>query len=808
MRQVDLELKMAELGRASVLSNVNKKLDNGRGDENPYANAIYRKFLEPTAMLIEAAYTGKKGTGIASTPRLLMDGMDALTLSYLTVRTALTRLLAVSEPVLPLTTLASILGTAVLGEKLLTYFSDAEPGLYFTIQNDLHGRYSKSERHKLAVYRSQATAKGMALPEWTQPERVTVGAALLYCARDSGLITIFAGAAATPGHRGAYQVAVSEEVADFADKLVDHVSWLSPQQLPFVEPPVEWSDGNNGGYHTQEMRKTCPSIVLQRGSVDPEVVPPVYLQAVNHLQRARWKVNTELLAVAREAAAVMSVSDLMLQADSPKPRAPGWLAPDMKKGDMTPQQLKEFVQWKRQVANWYTEAGKNSSHRYRASEIMRIAHDFKDYPALYFMYALDFRGRAYAATRGVSPQGSDLQKALIHAADGAKIEDAKAEHWFFVHGANKWGFDKAPMQEREQWVRDRHDLIMRIAEHPMSYRDWTEADSPFQFLAWCLEYRQYATDPANFLTRIPIGMDGSCNGLQHFSAILRDEVGGKATNLVPQETQQDIYGLVAKETIKLVMAAAGDERGFQRRWASHGINRKLVKRSVMTLPYGSTRFSCAEFITQDYMEAGLAPEFEKEERAAAAQWLASHVWEAIGMVVVKAQEAMQWLQKAARKIIKSGKTISWRSPAGLLVVQRYPEREMLRVRSNLTGGIKLNLSVARHKDGAQCIRKNSNGIAPNFIHSCDSSHMMYAIQAAADEGMTFMAMIHDDYGVLAPDAEKFSKLIRRTFVDMYEDWNPLEQFKQRFAEELKDMPLPDSGELELKAVLASTFFFC
>jgi DNA-directed RNA polymerase len=36
-----------------------------------------------------------------------------------------------------------------------------------------------------------------------------------------------------------------------------------------------------------------------------------------------------------------------------------------------------------------------------------------------------------------------------------------------------------------------------------------------------------------FVSHLPVAFDGSCNGLQNYSMMLRDEVGGAATNLVP-----------------------------------------------------------------------------------------------------------------------------------------------------------------------------------------------------------------------------------------------------------------------------------
>ncbi len=40
-------------------------------------------------------------------------------------------------------------------------------------------------------------------------------------------------------------------------------------------------------------------------------------------------------------------------------------------------------------------------------------------------------------------------------------------------------------------------------------------------------------DPAGFRSRLPVQMDGSCNGLQHYAALSRDEAGGRSVNLLP-----------------------------------------------------------------------------------------------------------------------------------------------------------------------------------------------------------------------------------------------------------------------------------
>src|SRR5690606_3046613 len=97
---------------------------------------------------------------------------------------------------------------------------------------------------------------------------------------------------------------------------------------------------------------------------------------------------------------------------------------------------------------------------------------------------------------------------------------------------------------------------------------------------------------------------------------------------------------------------------------------------------------------------------------------------------------------------------------------------------------------------------HKNGVAPNFVHSLDASHMALVALAGSREGMS-LAMIHDDFGTHAADAERFYTLIRETFVAMYEQNDPLGDFAARY-----DLPTPPKpGRLDLRQVLASPYFF-
>ena len=71
-------------------------------------------------------------------------------------------------------------------------------------------------------------------------------------------------------------------------------------------------------------------------------------------------------------------------------------------------------------------------------------------------------------------------------------------------------------------------------------RWWQQAEKPWEILAACREVRDaLATgNPAEFVSWLPVQIDGSCNGLQHYAALGRDLEGGRSVNLLPCDKPQ------------------------------------------------------------------------------------------------------------------------------------------------------------------------------------------------------------------------------------------------------------------------------
>ena len=808
LSQVEVEDRMYYGGIKRAQTMMENAEKAGRAVTNPYGQSILRDYVLPLAEAIRIDSKPKVGKRRAEIA--LLAGLDPEAVALLGVRATINTCLQGNSSS-DSRAVAQAIGKAVHGELVLAQIEDFNPELYHAIINSLGRRLSKDERHRVMTLKVAAAKAGFVIVDWPIGARDAVGAYIISLLEKLGMVALDPISANRITKRTMY---MSPDAMDKIDSIKEHVALSAPVYGPCVEPPRPWTDNFTGGFHTERLAQRVGCLVicsysarhLYRTHQMPEV-----LAAVNTVQNTAWRVNSRMLETVKAIAAVRSTAEIVGNVRTPKPPKPDWLIGDMDKASFTDQQNEEFRRWKADTRDWHTSNKMVGVKFGRFKQAIRAAEMFDGYPNLYFVHRADSRGRLYPLTFGVSPQGSDLSKALLHFANGKPVDTPDAILWFHVQGANKFGFDKATLQERKQWVVDRQDLILSFADDPVNNTGWEEAGDPLQFLAWCFEYAEWVRDTnGSFVSRIPISMDGSCNGLQHLSAMLRDEVGGTATNLTDNQVMQDIYGLVAKAaTVRMELQKEEDEQreAVRQKWLAHGIKRKVVKRSVMTTPYGVTRLSATSYVVSDYLQPeGTATHgFLPSEYNLAAQVLMQHAWPAIGDIVVKGRLAMDWLKKSSRIIVKSldpnTPVVSWVTPSGFLATQAYMELNFHRIYTRLAGSSEIR--VVSETDTADP-DKHSSGMAPNFIHSLDASHLHLTTVAASQQGIDHLAMIHDDYGTHAADAGKLYTLIRQTFVDMYEQYDPITDLAKKF-DNLPDPP--ERGSLDIRTVLKSQYFF-
>ncbi len=564
---------------------------------------------------------------------------------------------------------------------------------------------------------------------------------------------------------------------------------------------------------------------------------PIVYEAINHLQNTEWQINQQILttvnALWEEGRAIAELPEREDIELIPYP----YPDKNTKTDSYTEEEIEIIKKWKRETYEIHKTNVKRRSIRISTAQILSIANRFKGYDRIWFPYQMDFRGRLYPIPVLLQPQGSDLAKGLLRFAEGKKIHnDKNAIKWLKIHGANVYGYDKGSYEERVEWVHTHTEQIQLYAKDPLGNRGWSEADKPFQFLAWCFEYSEYLDNPDDFRTHIPIQLDGTCNGLQHYSALLRDEVSGEAVNLINSDRPSDIYAKVAEKLIEKLEEIRDDERVkncdknnlngnnnanshrlFSTYWLELGINRKLTKRPVMVLPYGGTRLSCREYISE-YLQDNYSSTFIWQKFGIGespndcifkvSNWLSSYLWEAITETLQSAIIGMAYLKQLAGIVNSKGKPLDWITPVGLPIREEYPATKRKQIITELYGSLLQVLVKLPQKDSIDK-RKQSNGICPNFIHSLDAACLMLYLVKCKKAGINSFMTIHDCYGTHATDTEISARLLREAFVEIYKT-PVLEKFK---ADVLKDLEVenipeaPKKANLDIEEVLRSDYFF-
>jgi DNA-directed RNA polymerase len=665
-------------------------------------------------------------------------------------------------------------------------------------------QHSNDEGYRHIVMKRQQEYAGVATIKWGVTEKARMGTTLIHLMVEStGLIEVLK---MTRGHNDTPNyITASAKTMEWLELAHARCSLMQPTFMPMVSPPIPWTGPYGGGYLTKELR--FPLIKTANKNYLEELrhwdMPDVY-RSINALQDTAWSVNTGVLRVARE------IWDGGGRVGGLPTREPLPLPPKFHDPETEPEKHKA---WKKAAAQTYEENIRLVSKRLGVETKLHIAEVMGEYEQFHFPHALDWRGRAYPVSSMLNPQGDDLAKALLTFAAGKPLGEHGAT-WLAVHGANCFGVDKVPFGDRVQWVLDHRDQILECAFNPTDGSlFWAEADSPYMFLAFCFEWAGYTMQGSSFLSHLPVSWDGTCNGLQNFSAMLRDEVGGKAVNLVPSDTPSDVYRAVAEVAQKSIdLDAAAGDCPVAERWVGK-LTRKWTKRNTMTVPYGVSKYGMRNQLREEFSSMRLDGDLSgptRETEMEDAAYIAEKNHTAIGQVVVAARVAMQWLMDAAKVAASDGLPVRWVTPSGLLVQQAYRVAEGKDLDFNVAGRrYRMVLNITGHKINKVA---QKNGISPNFIHSLDAAHMMRTVNYCLDAGLKDFCMIHDSYGAHAAEAEELSYHLRRAFMDQYRG-DILKDFRDQLAEQLPDElaatlpPLPPMGTLDLEAVMESDYFF-
>lgn len=645
--------------------------------------------------------------------------------------------------------------------------------------------------------RRRAFAKKVSnLKTWNFKKKMKVGMALLQTAKQQNLCQF------TMRYRQDRKkkydritfVHLSDDVKEMMEQsAADLMAYLCPTRFPLVCRPLDLTEDEQGGFRSEDLRRrskvvtgTTVKIITPQGEdevasdlldqsgslgaaeeegyVSGRVAPPerhstTSRETINNLQRIEWRVNDRVLGLMED----------FHNADNPVGRVPRKTNEREEIGrwadDATPQ---EIAQHKARLSQVYTEWHRNETSRLQFYTLTNAARSLKG-RVLWHAYNADFRGRFYSDSAYLNPQGDDLNKSLIQFATPYKVSKVGI-YWLMVGLANEMGYDKASFDGRVKWVQERMDLWKQIDANPHNtVREW-EDDSKMKNATFTRVARIF--DLMNALrtgySSMPVNLDGSCNGAQHWAAITRDNAVAEKVNLMDTPVPQDLYQFVADGCTKMCMDEPNPWRNMFLEHFDGAISRKVCKRSVMCDPYGISDHSVRGYVIAE----GHLDWVPKETRIAAAKEMGD-------LICTSKEKQMQFVNHGKRLatllcgwvVGETNTPFWWYSPNGFQVINHYQKREKMLLSLEIWNKsferkyqVQSTVKIDTDEPSAE---KSAQAMPPNWIHSIDGAHMSFSVNGMIAVGIIQQSVIHDSFGCPAEDVPVMREIIKEKFYEIH-----------------------------------------
>lgn len=610
-----------------------------------------------------------------------------------------------------------------------------------------------------------------------------------------------------------------------------------PISLPMIVPPKPFTDKTLGGYLLNDVEYEDKLFTIKEWYKIPSTINKVennniIYNVVNNIMKTPFKINKPLLNYLLDYN-----KDHGLLMDSNVQHS-----------------LTNIKRNKRQEKEYQRYLSKKTSEQY----IILIAKLFANIPEIYFPVKLDQRGRLYATTAYFNYQASELAKALILFAipDTIEITNKNAIEYLKAYGANCYGngLNRKSYNKRLEWVDSNWDEIINFENSGLV----NKADNKYLFLAFCIEMRRYhvflsSENTHEFKTYLPIQLDGTCNGFQHLAMLSNETEIFKSLNLSSSKKHndpEDFYThileiltvhlenkkqkhITCRSPYYMVDSEDKSEKNFIKdkdieikdakkdnkyiesinRLLQAGINRNILKPSIMNKPYNATNKTLTKYI----MDLLIFDRVEKNKETnkniywykvnkntnsciniSDIELLVENIEEIIYVKYPKIKLLTEYFKKIGIILNKLNLAIVWRLPSGLVVSQQYMAKKTLKIEpyTFLSNSLTLTITDKIRIDK----RKQISAFMPNLVHSLDAAtlSLLYnsfykTLKLENNKHVNFYS-IHDCYGVSAKYVETLIQMLRTIYIDIYS----VNTYIQKFDEDVISSIIASQGEEKCK----------
>ena len=566
-------------------------------------------------------------------------------------------------------------------------------------------------------------------------------------------------------------LALSQTGIKYRDRLLAAANKLEYKPLPMVCEPNDWSLTDRGGYFIPPPREYAQLI----SNHNPTVPSQAALDALNKLQKVPYRINTYILDL--QQTLLKRTNEIgcfrSYEADSWKEEHfpvvdSAWL-------DTLAKDSSEYRSTMRKLKQAYHQQKLDEKEGVNPQRIASQAEELRN-EVFYTPWFFDSRLRLYPITELGVTRG-DFVKALMVNAYPLPVTDT-TERDLLIGIATSGDFGKVSKKSYEDriawaqtWVNS--DEFEENVLYPEDAKYWREADEPFQFLAYCEEYYAIYKAKTRNTTRVFIGRDMSCSGIQFLSSLIGDEKAMSFTNVIPGEAPRDAYAEVARlareylsdpkwykplidkrEEKRLKWNEQHKEKDHRQKRMHIDVNlplidRGVVKTQVMVTGYGGTYLSKRQYIIEKLKE--LTNEKEANFHPADYSIIVQACIEGMSTAFPQYTELNNWFKQVASAAIKSDvKILTWKTPNGSLIAQDYREPDFITCDTYAANGGHYSRLVSDDR-GVLYVQtgwkdevkgtKHASAIAANFTHSLDSCMIQEGVNAVDDNIPVFT--VHD-----------------------------------------------------------------
>lgn len=689
-----------------------------------------------------------------------------------------------------------------------------------------------SMRYRIKAAKAIAKKSGFDLTAWEPQKQVKVGAPLFNSI--IRVTDIFEEWGELKNNKTSTYIGLTENASEKLDDMDFNTSWMSPMFGPMIVEPKPWTSFYTGCYLDDSVSAQVPLVKSatpkQRSLVSQAIEDGTLarkLDALNAIQATPYEINPYTHSAMLWAWRTnQDINSFPMASRLPKMDRPdNW-------DEMNAFERKGWTIDAREIFKKNREI---DSSRIVMRQDLVTASNMSQWNRFYLPHNWDFRGRIYPVP-AFSHHRVDSIKSLFYMNNKKPVGEA-GFRWIALKVADNGDFDKVSkksLDERLAWVDDNIEQILAVGKDYESTVDhWSKADKPFQYLAACREYYMVFCEGVGFESGLPIGLDGSNSGVQHYSgaALIEDA----HVNLTVSDKPEDLYEVVA-DHVRASINRDDPSDPVVDAWQKNGVTRKIVKRNTMTYAYSSNLYGFRDQINKDFMgpindavvrkklDANLFAITDADGKSdkgfMAAGYLAKKSWMAVNEIILGAAEGMDFFKQLCRACSKEGKAMMWVTPLGFPVVQRYAQSTQKKIKLFLYDREvevkrRQQVSIRQYDTSVVDKAKSAAAVAPNIIHSQDSCHLHMAVLECLNtpDGIRDFFMIHDSFGCVPADADDMYHAVRKTFVSLYTEYDLYSSLKGQVEQQLDNpakakLPdLPVKGNLDISQVLESKYCF-